>query len=84
MTTTHKTRLLRQTDPDARVVLTETRDGVISNTRIEIRPAPHSAFHVSINQVEKLPRHKRGLSRSVEFVISREGLAHLRSVGEGA
>lgn len=79
MIKTHRTRLVA-TDSKARAILAETRDGVLSNTRLEIRPGARGLFNVTIEQIERLPRHKRGVTRSVSFVISRAGLDHICSV----
>jgi hypothetical protein len=78
---THTTRLLRATPP-AHAIAAATVDGTISNTRLEVRPGPRGQFTVTIEQVERLPRHKRGITRNVTFVISRAGLDHLCSVGD--
>lgn len=80
MTKTHRTRLIAA-DPKARAILAETRDGVLSNTRLEIRPGTRGLFTITIEQIERLPRHKRGITRSVSFVISRAGLDHICGVG---
>lgn len=77
----HRTSLIKLESLDARAVLAKTTDGILSNTRIEVRPGTRGLFIVTIEQIERLPRHKRGLTHSISFVVSRAGLEHLCSVG---
>jgi hypothetical protein len=78
--TTHRTRILKANAPEGRAILAQTLDGVHSNTRFEIAPAGRNLFRVTIEQVERLPRHKRGITRSVTFMMSRAAVDHLFGV----
>jgi hypothetical protein len=80
--TNHHTRVVNNTtDPATRAILTSSQaDGVITNTRFEITPLGTKSYGVRVEQFERKPRHKRGVSRSLSFIISREGLNHLCGV----
>lgn len=83
MTTIHTTKIARTAEPGARALLAETIDGTLSNTKIEIAPLHGDLFTVAINQIERLPHHRKGMSRSLSFVIDRAGLDHICGVGNG-
>ncbi len=76
----HRTRIIRSDDASRRAVQANTSDGILSHTRIELSPAERGYFNIVIDQIEKLPRHKRGISRSLTFTISRAGLEWLAGV----
>ena len=64
--------------PGSRAALMRSEgNGVQVNTRLEVQPGPGGFFIISIDQAERLTRHKRGITRSVSFVISGEGLEHI-------
>jgi hypothetical protein len=80
MPTIHRTRILKTETAGVRAILAQTLDGVHSNTRFEIAPAGRNLFRVTIEQVERLPRHKRGIARSVTFMMSGEAVEHIFGV----
>lgn len=80
MSTIHRTKISR-TEPGIRSVVAQSIDGVHSTTAIKARLSLRGQFVVEIEQIERLPRHKRGVSRNVEFTISRAGFEHLCGLG---
>ena len=78
----HRTHIVAAADPAARVILTETRtDGSRINMKVEVTALENDRYRLSIDYVEKAPRHKRGRSSSTPFVISRAGLDHIFGTG---
>lgn len=77
----NRTRIINNTpNPDARAVLCRSVNGTETNTRFEVNPTGRGQYEVTIQQFEKNPRNKRGVTRTIKFITTRVGIDHICSV----